>query len=636
MKLTYVHNQPINPVIKRRAEVLFVKDKENKRLQSCDATEFKENYIKPVNFKSRYIKPTPMLKSTYNEVKSFYQDYQKSLGNIPFKDIVQMAKNISKDTGYSKKEVLTVMQKLTQFANMRGINKIVEVMNKHQICYIGNSNYSLEISKNKYMPINSKEIYDVVHDKVGLHRTLTYLIDNKHFGTLERVGELKTAYFLDEQKVSQLEKLKKADPDKFNKFKNLKEIKFFTISGWDSGISFIDRTKNLEEETRRVIKYAEEHNLPLDKAVDDPLRKRINALGISPVVISKEGMPTEQCVYNQVSPETMTEMELFNLIDANADIRAKDIVSLLKIKDNSIKYLKNNFAIFTPETISASIKNIHQKVLQNAENRGFNPDKILFVEPEPVKSNALLTYMYKKINNIPDEQFANVAEIMNKRVNPAGRLVVFIDDCTITGESLKGAISTSRDVFKKNQDKLFVCLCGTRDAVENFSNKDNSNLIVEKIINHEPTYKKRLVSIKLNQTVGEPDFGEGEATCLILPYMSPDTNTEFASNVALLHNTTYRTSNPLTTRYCRDSHKYKYKKGAFVSMSTLKHEGIKNYTSTVDLIGKITHRLAGSSPVTTEESFNSIKKANPRNWKDYLKLSTYEEMIEEYLNPNLL
>jgi hypothetical protein len=225
---------------------------------------------------------------------------------------------------------------------------------------------------------------------------------------------------------------------------------------------------------------------------------------------------------------------------------------------------------------------------------------------------------------------------MNKRVNPAGRLVVFIDDCTITGESLKGAISTSRDVFKKNQDKLFVCLCGTRDAVENFSNKDNSNLIVEKIINHEPTYKKRLVSIKLNQTVGEPDFGEGEATCLILPYMSPDTNTEFASNVALLHNTTYRTSNPLTTRYCRDSHKYKYEKGAFVSMSTLKHEGIKNYTSTVDLIGKITHRLAGSSPVTTEESFNSIKKANPRNWKDYLKLSTYEEMIEEYINPNLL
>lgn len=631
VKLTYVHSQPTSPIIHKRAEASCNLNNNGARLQISDA---KISGSDNISFGSRYVKPSPMLKSTCDEIKSFYQSYRESLRDVPFRDVVNIANKISEDTGHTQKEVLTVMQKITQFANIRSVHGIVDTLNKHKISYIGNSQLVLEASKYGYMPIDSKEIHDVVHDRVGLHRTLTYLVDHKNFGVLERVGKIKTAYFLDEQKVSQLERLKEKDPNKFDKFKKLREVKFFTISGWDNGINFIDRTKSLEEETRRIINYSDKNGVSLEEAVDEPLKTRIKNLGIDPIVIKNEGMPTAQCVYRQLSPEMMSEAELFNLIDSNSAERADDIVSQLKVQSNSIKYLKDNFVIYTPEKLSESLKNIHERVLENAKRRNYTPDQILYVEPKSVKSNALITYMYKKINNISDDKFANIAEIVNHRVNPKGRLVVFIDDCTITGDSLNEAIDISKRVFGKNQPKLFACICGTQDVANSFSKKGNNEIIIDNIIGYVPTYKTRLTSARLDKAVGRPNYGEGKATCLILPYMSPDNNTEFASNLALLHNTNYRKSNPLSSRFVRNPRKRKNDKDAYIYMGTLSHDGIKNYNSRVDRVAKRAHKLAGSEPEILKDDFKTIQMKNPRKWSEYFKFSTYEEMLEEMFIPN--
>ena len=579
---------------------------------------------------------SPFLKTTCNRVKEFHKQYRESLGEVSLGNIRQIASDIERDTGHTKTEILFAMQQLTQFANIRSVKHISEVMLKNDISYIGNGALTLEAPKTGYKYTSGKELHDVVHDGTGLHRSLTYLLEHKGFGPLRKIGKMRTAYFLDEQKVGQLERLKEKDAEKFKHFINNPELKFFTISSWDSGINFVDRTKDLETETRKLLSYSDEMGLPVDEAIDAPLMERIRALGISPNVISKEGMPTERCVYNQMTPEKMTEAELYNVIDANAQVRAKNPVKLVQIKDDSVNYLANYFKVYTPETMSLKLKELHTSINEYAKEHGFEEKDIIYFEPHAVKSNALISYMYKRVNNLPEDRFANVREIVNKRVKLDGKLVVFVDDCTITGESLNSEISATKRVFSKKQPKLYACVCGTTAAKNTFSYKNNNELIIADIINYIPTRRRSLSSERLHGALGGPDYGNGEATCLVLPYMAPDNNTEFASNIALLHNVNYRTSNPLIPRLFRDPHKNLNDDGAYVSMRTLRHEGVKNYNRMVDTIARKSNTLIGTSPEVSELDFKTIKEQNPRKLSDYFKLSTLEELIEEFLNPNLL
>ena len=352
-----------------------------------------------VSFKGN-ITRSPIMTTTYDAAKKLYTDYEKSLNEVSIKDIKKSALNISTDMQIPIKDVLYTMQKLTQFANLRSVSKIGERLQKDNIATIGDTKGTMTLKHRRTnSTIPSPIIKNAIENDIGLHRTLDYLLIKKNISLLNPYKNLNNAVFLDDMKVSQLEELKENDKLAFEAYKKIPNAKYYVISSWDKGITFIDRTKNLETETRKILKETKETNKSIDEVIDAPLLDRIKKLGLKPNIIEIENLPTITGIYHQMAPEKMYRSEMFNLIDVNSDIKLE---SNNDLKLATVRYLRKNLKVYTPENLSSAIKRMKPKIDEYVKNRGKTEEDILFVLPDDSKSHYLINYMYAKINDIPN------------------------------------------------------------------------------------------------------------------------------------------------------------------------------------------------------------------------------------------
>lgn len=196
-----------------------------------------------VSFKGN-ITRSPIMTTTYDAAKKLYTDYEKSLNEVSIKDIKKSALNISTDMQIPIKDVLYTMQKLTQFANLRSVSKIGERLQKDNIATIGDTKGTMTLKHRRTnSTIPSPIIKNTIENDIGLHRTLDYLLIKKNISLLNPYKNLNNAVFLDDMKVSQLEELKENDKLAFEAYKKIPNAKYYVISSWDKGITFIDRDR---------------------------------------------------------------------------------------------------------------------------------------------------------------------------------------------------------------------------------------------------------------------------------------------------------------------------------------------------------------------------------------------------------
>ena len=548
-----------------------------------------------------------MLRETMNSIDEIYSHYKTSLEEIPLKRIMDSVNTLKLTTGHDRKDILSAMQQLTNFSNIRSVREIAKVLERDNISCIFNSNKVFRNDESY-----SNHAVEIMKGNSGIHKTLEYLIVHKGFGNLDKFKTKKVAFFLDKKNIEALEHLKKECPDDFLKLIN-KDMRFYYLSGWDNGITFINRTKKLEAHTKSLLETSDKSGLPIDKVLDAQLLKRIHQLGISPNIISREGLPNEVCIYKRLAPEQMTKSELTNLVIANAKVRSKNASQIPEEQAQTADYLNSHLKVFTPESLSNMSVYLKVKVNNFAKEKGVEPKDILYVEPNTIKSNSLINHMYKTVNGIPDEQFITMSELVeyNKKLLK-NNLLVFLDDCSITGNSINESIYMYLNDIRKEVPKLFVCYGSTANAkrVVNCekNKKMNISIITGDYIPHVLTNKIHISNRKMEEVVGKPKYVQGEATCLVFPYMSPDTNTELASNIALLHNINYRLSN-IMIPYKKRNYRYKQTEPlGFKTSNQYNHTGVKNYTEHVDNIAKEVNRLAGSEPVLTENNFQQKKE----------------------------
>lgn len=539
-----------------------------------------------------------ILRKTVNSIDEIYALYKTSLEEVPFKYIAESVDILESQTGHSRKDVLAAMQHLTNFSNIRSVMNIAKILERDNISSIFNH-------KRFFRDDTSKKARDIMSKNSGLHNTFEYMIENKEFGNLNKYNSKKIAFFLDKKNIELLEQLKKECPEDFLRLKNSKNIRFYYLVGWDSGVTFVNRTKKLETQTRKLLELSDKTGLPIDTAANAPSLERIRHLGISPTTISQEGMPTEVCIYNRLAPEKMTKAELTNLIIANSEIRSKNATERFITQETATEYLDNNLKVFTPESLSTLSVDLRVKVNNFAKVKGIDQKNILYVEPDVIKSNSYISYMYKNINNIPDEQFITLDELKKKDKDFLDdKLAVFLDDCTITGNSINDMIFMDISELNKEAPKLFVCYGATANAkhvICNSKNKENNiHLIVGDYIPHVLTGFRHIFHRQTEKAVGRPNYIKGEATCLVFPYMSPDTNTELAANIALLHNTNYRLSNIMVPHIKRNYMFEPTDPNGYEKVRSYKHRGVKNYTPTADRIAKKSNSLTGSTPTILE------------------------------------
>ena len=416
------------------------------------------------------------------------------------------------------------MQQATQFANLRSLDLVIKKLKKNDILNVGAIMHQNYLTENMF----------------GLNRSLNYLITQKQMGSLH--GE-DNAIFLDKNKIEQIKNC--SDSLKELKHNNYKNIKFFVLSGFEDGINFLNRNKNLEETTRELL---------AQKDIDEKILKETKALGIEPIIIRNEQEPTIENIYNQMRPEQMSKKELNATIDATLLDRISEQDKRCDVKSDVIQHLDNALMVFTPESIAKNLSEIHKNIIDFNKAQGKQKEDILYILPTKKKSYNLITHQYQLVNDIPQNKISDFIDLNLMSKESQNKTFVILDDNTISGESLTESLMDlykyKSSLEKHNNNIIIAPIFSTEEGINAINKYINNNNRQSKdiLITNQKQHKAWNENIKdensLNLALGSTfyDFYNPypKKPCLIFPYMAPDNNSEFAANIALLHNVNYR------------------------------------------------------------------------------------------------
>ena len=466
----------------------------------------------------------PFRESALAQFDKVYTNYHNSLNEVSIEDIKNAVTNIEKTTDYPREKILSTMQQATQFANLRSLDLVIKKLKKNDILNVGAIMHQNYLTENMF----------------GLNRSLNYLITQKQMGSLH--GE-DNAVFLDKNKIEQIKNCN--DSLKELKYNNYKNIKFFVLSGFEDGINFLNRNKNLEETTRKLL---------AQKDIDEKILKETKALGIEPIIIKNEQEPTIENIYNQMRPEQMSKKELNATIDATLFDRISEQDKRCDVKSDVIQHLDNALMVFTPESIAKNLSEIHKNIIDFNKAQGKQKEDILYILPTEKKSYNLITHQYQLVNDIPQNRISDVIDLNLRSKDSQNKTFVILDDNTISGESLTESLMDlyryKSSLEKHNNNIIIAPIFSTEEGI-NAINKyiiNNNRQSKDILITNQKQHKAWNDNIKdensLNLALGSTfyDFYNPypKKPCLIFPYMAPDNNSEFAANIALLHNVNYR------------------------------------------------------------------------------------------------
>ena len=466
----------------------------------------------------------PFRESALAQFDKVYTNYHNSLNEVSIEDIKNAVTNIEKTTDYPREKILSTMQQATQFANLRSLDLVIKKLKKNDILNVGAIMHQNYLTENMF----------------GLNRSLNYLITQKQMGSLH--GE-DNAIFLDKNKIEQIKNC--SDSLKELKHNNYKNIKFFVLSGFEDGINFLNRNKNLEETTRELL---------AQKDIDEKILKETKALGIEPIIIRNEQEPTIENIYNQMRPEQMSKKELNATIDATLLDRISEQDKRCDVKSDVIQHLDNALMVFTPESIAKNLSEIHKNIIDFNKAQGKQKEDILYILPTKKKSYNLITHQYQLVNDIPQNRISDFIDLNLRSKDSQNKTFVILDDNTISGESLTESLMDlykyKSSLEKHNNNIIIAPIFSTEEGINAINKYINNNNRQSKdiLITNQKQHKAWNENIKdensLNLALGSTfyDFYNPypKKPCLIFPYMAPDNNSEFAANIALLHNVNYR------------------------------------------------------------------------------------------------
>ena len=467
-----------------------------------------------------------------------YHDYETSLHEISKLDIARAVKNLEQTTNYSRGEILKAMQQATQFGNFNSLKIISKALRDNKI---GTLNPDF---KENFSAIKSPNL--------GLNKSLNYLILRKDMEKLYDDKDFSCGILLDSNSIHEVKTAIKNPTNKNLKLKRYAKppetpaTKYFILSGFDKGINFLDRSKDLETVTLEFLK-----NKDTDKELKDKLAK----LGQKAIIIENENPPTVESIYNQLKPEKMTKEELNATIDA-ALLTVFPFSQYLQnnTKDDVLQYVDNSLIVFTPETISKNLTQMHNQILKFNAERGREPKDIIYCIIETEKSFDLVNYQMQHQHKIPSNQFINFNELLHDMEKPYinNKTIVFLDDCSISGASLADTYLALDDLGFNyeipDSDIVFAPIYITKNAHKNIQETMEKlhRTHKDKIIYGTKETKNWSDNIKdlqqLNQVIGRNIFSiskDRSKPCIIYPYMAPDNNCEFAASLALLHDITH-------------------------------------------------------------------------------------------------
>ena len=408
-----------NEEIKYLSERKYIEQDGNKKLVSY--AKFNEDGTK-------YISP---------EVQDIYQKTLSQLKQTTPEEIKGILDEVVGKTGTSDEEVLAVMDMLTKYGSMSGMESLAQELSSRQI----------------------KQFFET--GTLDANSALNYLVLNKKQLALSADGKY-TGFLLDEYGFRYLEVLKNSNPQEFDELINNENIKFIYPEGWsgetiytrtsdsqslkDSAIDLITRAKAIQDES------GVSFNEAIKQAEAQDVIARAQELGIKEVetIPSKnttdfqdvdEGINT---ILKNLESESISQEELNAVIEAMSNRIFPDSKDAQKALELICGYLNSELELYSPSRLGEQMKQMHTSILEQAktltksDGSAFSEDDIVYVIPNTKKSYSYIALQYAQVNGIDPSKFI-VAKAEDIPKLDDNKIYVVLDDVVGTGNSmLKG------------------------------------------------------------------------------------------------------------------------------------------------------------------------------------------------------
>jgi len=421
---------------------------------------------------------------------------------------------------------LKALKKLTQFGNMQSLNPLVESAKKLS---------AIDIE-------GQKTIMFLDDHRASLSNSLNYLNNKNIFlkGKSFESSNLIGGYIIDESALNYLE----TDKYFLKKIKDV-ECKIIYPQGWINGINPYNQTDDIFQKVGKVLSDTKElkkkgltEDEALSVAIDKPIKDRLEKLGLldNLTIIQNETtkkLPsTVETIVSQLEPISISKKTL----DGQLGLFAPES------KQAALEVLARGINVESPKSFSEALKKMHTQILKDNNN---SLDGIYYLVPCENKSLSYVTMQYKTTNKIPESKI-----LYNKlsydykhfKLPPDCKKVVMLDDAAISGNSFEKLIEGFKRRFE-DTDLLVAPVYvhkGTKTKLESLRLFNGVTIKTECISAKEcDTVTQSEYFQSLDKKSGDLIYGmagyggytKNIQTNIVFPWMAPDNNNSFFSNV---------------------------------------------------------------------------------------------------------
>ena len=455
-------------------------------------------------------------------IDEIYKKIQKQLCVFDEKKLNEVINNIKKELqNVSEQEILSVMQRLTQFANYSSLTPLSEQLKQHNITSV--------------IDEGEPNIY------------FRYFNHVKGILPLDITENGKFAYFVTKDSLNnpiELENIKK--------YINDDNVIFFNPDGWSDGVNIFRDDEKLEQLCKKILVSAKKINeknpdMTFDEAIsqslNDSVSNKMKKLGADIITLRLKNPATKTQILEQMKPPMPSKGLIKSTIESVADYYTTKEKTFTDLCARIAKYYDENINAFSKQSIVEGLKCMHSKIYNYLQTHNLSKDNVYFVLPEIFgthKSYEVITKMYTDLFNIPEEKIIRDFNTADVEDYPEGTTFVVLDDVVASGESM---LMTGEYLFNamdipENRHILFAPLTASNTGIKYIKNIIQANgraefddILFVNSKDYKDTKKLFIDSDKDNkfaaEAFGEEGYGKS-GMCTVFPYMDPDNNSSLA------------------------------------------------------------------------------------------------------------
>lgn len=437
-------------------------------------------------------------------------------------DIAKISKAVPDAT---PAEILTAIQKITQFANYQSLSDMAQQLTRYQITAFDSVG---ELYKYFEYFHESKGLFNLSQSEEKLGCIVT-LNDLKNENTLQKIKERVAA----------------------------NNLTLINLEGFSDGVNLFEDDRILPSRAVNVLKKAKKVQLRYPDAdfaecvsfvLNTPLESRLKDMGLSAIRVSIENPATETGVLKQLQPILPSKERIKTIIEAIADDYSITNKSYKQLSNSIAEYFDSNIHVYSKQSMIKTLEKLNNKIDDYLQCHNVPKEHwyLLQHRMRNVKSFDILVKMYKDMFNFPESRIVHVSDVQDLNKYPKNSAFVIIDDIVGSGDSMIGTADYCTSAKKLNNDKfiIFAPITATRAGleainkyIEKHSRTKNDTVIcldenVLEKIDDKKIFKNWYMNFKnciFYSKINDKGFKE-QALNVSFPYMAPDNNSFISAN----------------------------------------------------------------------------------------------------------